>query len=926
MFINLNRFKTSSVAKAISSLFLDFTATNTLDDRVTFSRTSNATVTRADGTIGYAPHNLLTFSEQFDNAAWTKSNATVTANSTTAPDGTLTADSLLETVDNTTHALSRGILPQNVVSSCSLFVKANGRNFVMLGNSEHAISVNLTTGVASSATGSPFNITSANAGDGWWRISFSATYTTTTLLVIYSSTDGVFANRIYVGDITKGIYLWGAQLEIGSTATTYNPTTVKNLLGFTESFDNAAWTKSNSFVQSNLWTYSESFDNAAWPKTGASISTNTTRAPNGYDTADTFIVDTSTGTHRLERSLSLTSGVSYTYSVYAKQKEYTNITIRALANDVLTGAIFDLSGVAVTSTGSSLTSATIESVGNGWCRCAITWVSNTTGSVGTRIQLVDNSGQTSFTGDGTSGVFIWGAQLVQGSVAGDYRRTDASALPVFYPNHNGVVCAQKLVENTASNIHNTDVASDITIISGTPYTGSIYVKAGERSKVIVGMRLGTSLFTGIVVDLNLGTFVTNWNTAPTAYKIEAQGNGWFRVSVTNNANTTGSVGDIRVYTINELNEQSYTGDGTSGIYVFGAQLSDSASLDPYVLNAGTAPTAQAYYGPRFDYDPVTLQPKGLLIEEQRSNLLTFSEQFDNAVWNATAAITANSVISPSGLQNADTLTADAVYQPVTCTANTTYTFSFYAKLGTMLANKYLFALRNDTAGVFIAQDISPSITLNSTEWQRVTYTFTTPVGCTTVRPYIYRDSAGGANGTVYIWGAQLEAGAFATSYIPTVASQVTRTADNASIQGSNFYSWYNQNEGSVYCNAVSNGLSSLGSSTFWSINDNTINNRMRFNPAGFAFDVLANGTTQASVSNPYTLGTLAKVASAYKTNSFNSAINNTLGIEDTSGIIPIVTQMQLGNLLTLRELNGTIKSLSYYDIRLSNDVLRGLTA
>ena len=71
-------------------------------DIITFSRTSNATVTKSDGTIGYAPHNLLTFSEQFDNAAWTKTTTTVTANAIASPIGTTTGDTLTASGANST--------------------------------------------------------------------------------------------------------------------------------------------------------------------------------------------------------------------------------------------------------------------------------------------------------------------------------------------------------------------------------------------------------------------------------------------------------------------------------------------------------------------------------------------------------------------------------------------------------------------------------------------------------------------------------------------------------------------------------------------------------------------------------------------------------------------------------------------------------
>ncbi|HNB46034.1 MAG TPA: hypothetical protein PLL72_17730, partial [Burkholderiaceae bacterium] len=92
--------------------------------------------------------------------------------------------------------------------------------------------------------------------------------------------------------------------------------------------------------------------------------------------------------------------------------------------------------------------------------------------------------------------------------------------------------------------------------------------------------------------------------------------------------------------------------------------------------------------PRFDYDPVTLAARGLLVEEARTNLCLRSEDFTNASWQTagTATVTANTTVSPDGTQNADTVTANAadsiIYQQIAVSASTTYTGSFYMKAAT----------------------------------------------------------------------------------------------------------------------------------------------------------------------------------------------------------------------------------------------------
>jgi hypothetical protein len=242
----------------------------------------------------------------------------------------------------------------------------------------------------------------------------------------------------------------------------------------------------------------------------------------------------------------------------------------------------------------------------------------------------------------------------------------------------------------------------------------------------------------------------------------------------------------------------------------------------------------------------------------------------------------------------------------------------------MAAADFRFAVRDDTNGAFIAADIAPSITPVTTEWRRVTYTFTTPVGCVLVRPYLYRFSPATYGTTVHLWGAQLEAGAFATSYIPTTTAAATRSADVASITGANFSSWYRQSEGTVFVNAINPALST----TLFSASDGTANNRIQAD-AGISARVarvVTGGITQANNTIAYTFGTQQQFALSYVLNSINFANAGTLGTEDTSATIPTVDQLRLGaNPTGAGALNSTIKRLAFFPQRLSNSTLQAIT-
>jgi hypothetical protein len=182
---------------------------------------------------------------------------------------------------------------------------------------------------------------------------------------------------------------------------------------------------------------------------------------------------------------------------------------------------------------------------------------------------------------------------------------------------------------------------------------------------------------------------------------------------------------------------------------------------------------------------------------------------------------------------------------------------------------------------------------------------------------------------IYIWGAQLEAGAFATSYIPTVASQVTRAADFASMTGTNFSSWYNATEGTLYGQADWMGLST--NDYFFAINNGTSSNLIAIgvsNTPLTRFIVIDGGVTQASVNGPTPVANVAfKIAGAYQANSFAAATNGTLGTVDTSGTVPSVNQVSLTSSIGSANLfNGHIRQIAYYPRRLANAELQGITA
>jgi hypothetical protein len=185
--------------------------------------------------------NLLTYSSSFDNAAWTKSNASVTANTTTSPDGTQNADSLIENGANDHHLIYQGDNPVAGSYSASVFIKKNTRQYAFLQIAtdtvvnRYTIVVDLNNGTmtASSTSGAPSGTSYKidSIGNGWYRLSVTATHTAGLLYSIFglsNSANPTFSAEavpLYSGDGTSSAYFWGAQIESGSYSTSFIPTT-----------------------------------------------------------------------------------------------------------------------------------------------------------------------------------------------------------------------------------------------------------------------------------------------------------------------------------------------------------------------------------------------------------------------------------------------------------------------------------------------------------------------------------------------------------------------------------------------------------------------------------------------------------------------------------------------------------------------------
>ena len=388
---------------------------------LSFTRASNGTRVNSAGLVEVVAWNLLQQSETFDNAYWSKAQVTVSANATTAPNGTTTADKIISSAVNDEHVIyyfESNILSQ-VVTMSAYVKKADYRYAVLRSftNGGYQISVfDLDNGIVSSQVLGASTI--ENVGNGWYRISTTFTAPAGTYGVQYGFS--ATPTYSYLGNGTSGNFLWGAQLNIGSTAKPYFPTTDRlNVPRLT--YQNGGGGCPSLLLEkqsTNLVTYSEQFDNAGWVKGDTTVTANATTSPDGTINADLLIDNSTNDLHYCAQNVSTSAG-SHTFSFYAKANTLSHCGIRLYDGSIYDSAIFNLSnGTKGSGDGE------IESVGNGWYRVSLT---KTLITATTYFNIFLSNGTTyTYSGSGQS-IYIWGAQYEASSYKTSLINTTSSS-------------------------------------------------------------------------------------------------------------------------------------------------------------------------------------------------------------------------------------------------------------------------------------------------------------------------------------------------------------------------------------------------------------------------------------------------------------------------------------------------------------------
>jgi hypothetical protein len=574
--------RTLTRSSSNGGITLDFSAN--VENIRNLSRTLNYNIFN-DATFVYVPSsygeiktfsqnpnllNLIKSSEDFDNSSyWSVGAATTSANTTTAPDGNLTADKIIETVANAQHVIANDGHPINLISgliyTASIYVKVAERTKCVLRISDGIANINgylfdLTGNTVTISDILGFTNTSAtliDVSNGWKLI-------TVTGVAPINSTLGYMQFRIvdnagnltYTGDGVSGMYIWGAQLTQTVINTKYQHTTDDITdLNFTRATSSTV-TNKQGIIEDSSYNYllrSEEFDNASWGKTNCTVTANTTTAPNGTLTADSFIENNTNAGHELAQTFnSILSGVTYTFSCYFKANSRTQIRLQQSGtgyggtNSVNYNLI---TGVATINSGNIVNYGMIDS-GNGWFRCFMS-VTSVASTFGTHLIDLMSGGFVIYSGDGVSNLSIWGVQLEIGTTPRPYLRTTNRLNVPKLDYSRSLLKSELLIEpqrtnliaNTINPAAGTNTFQDATSIA----TTNVNIISPYKSYYISDIATNNAHFLTFVASITSGTVYTS------TFIVKKADDDWIQIALSNggfgglpwvNFNfTTGNIGN-----------------------------------------------------------------------------------------------------------------------------------------------------------------------------------------------------------------------------------------------------------------------------------------------------------------------------------------------------------------------------------------------
>ena len=506
------------------------------------------------------------------------------------------------------------------------------------------------------------------------------------------------------------------------------------------------------------------------------------------------------------------------------------------------------------------------------------------------------------------------------------------------------------------------------IADDTVVVGSVYVKPAELTKVRLYINTKDNGYPNVTFNLTTKSVISTANS--TQGGVIDVGGGWLRCYAVCSVRAGATTPRFLVELLDNSGNNNFISDGTSGLYVWGAQLEAGAFPTSYIHTpatfTGRASTATyldangvvqtaasgVARSNAYDYDSDgVLRPIGLLLESSATNQLLYSEQFDNAAWGkysigaaSVPVVTANYGAAPDGASTADRVVfalnggvtvADKseLQQVFTSVVGTTYTQSVWLKTADASTKTLQLSFNGE----------NPKLITVTGTWQRFSNTGT---ASDTVRGF--RLCLRGTTGTsdsadLLIWGAQQGVGNYPTSYIATTSAQVTRAADtstsaqatrvadDAKVDGANFSNFYNQTQGTLVARGYTADSTAVGNSgtsrTLSHLSGGADGVRVGMsNLCGYA--VVSAGVEVAGSSS---LGTWSSAQHALgvriKKDDFAATQDGGTVSTDTSAATPRALKLQLGSNAAMDGwLNGHVSRISYYPQPFTNEELQAATS
>jgi hypothetical protein len=671
----------------------------------------------------------------------------------------------------------------------------------------------------------------------------------------------------------------------------------------------ATFVNSSGYVQfanANCFTYSNPrLATTAWNATGT-VTWNGTGGiadPIGGTNAQSITFGTAASAIFNTAGTTVVSGITHTFSVWLRAASGTTNARIGSSN---TGAVLT---VALTET---------------WQRFSCQYVTNGAN---------DGGAVYSQTGTQSAPMYVWGAQIQPGSIAGDLIETSGTR-NYNTPRFNNAILTSRTNLVRQSNNFTTapwaqkDGTHSVTLTADTAPPGfsgtatkitALNTNAGITQPLSVPVISGKTAIISFYAKSNAVTahtcFLQQSSSLLAAVTIPTT---WTRIDQTAGANA-----------ITEITLKGFIDPLDISIYGMQVEYVTSGNATAYIPTTTTQVTVN------------TTEPKGLLIEGLTENVCTYSQEIASANWNTTTGYTVTTnttdLLSPAGDNKATKLVYTSGYarciQTVTLAANSTYTMSYWVKS----PMAFSFRVYDLTAAADIASSIGsiPS----TTEWTRVQKTFTTGASTSSCWFYIANDGGLTAGLSAYVWGAQIELGTGASSYIPTGASKVIRTGDSGVMSNITNLK-YSTQKGSIYWRGVFNKqpLSYTTLIGFQTATDQptfeTFGNALSYFTAARGAALTAGGGNE--VSRTFTLNSTVRYASSVNTlvdPIVSVNLNGTAGSVNKggNGNMYLATRFVIGRqpLTTTHEANYpsvTLEQIQYYPTTLLPHQLQALTS